>query len=208
MTRPARADAVWREARSRHRSPLPYVPVPAPCGYPPFFVLGLGDWDPGISLASVLPDDVDPELWFPSAQCGGERDYLFDAKWHTHPGRMKAYCPHRPDWPDYRISVYELPTDLPTATRYWVEGFMAGNLPEPRRHLNDEYMTRWHEAAATFAQTGHWPPELSEEPSLIQRFLDWRGEASILERLGGRVRYVLGRRDDGPNPFEALQPKD
>ena len=108
----------------------------------------------------MLPDDVDPELWFPSAQCGGERDYLFDAKCHTFPGRMKAYCPHRPDFPDYRISLSELPDNLPVATRYWVKGFLAGNLPAPANEEDEAYMVRWHEAAEAFADTGEWPTEL------------------------------------------------
>lgn len=107
----------------------------------------------------MLPDDIDRELWFASAKCGGERDYLFDAKWHTWPGRMKAYCPHQPDRPDYRISVTELPEDLPVTTRYWVRGFMAGNLPQPVRD-DDEYMAQWHAAAERFASTGDWPIEL------------------------------------------------
>jgi hypothetical protein len=51
-----------------------------------------------------LPDDVDPRLAFLASHCGGD-DYLYDAGWHTFPGRMAAYCPHRGR--DYRISAYE-----------------------------------------------------------------------------------------------------
>ena len=141
----------------------------------------------------MLPEDVDPELWFASARCGGERDYLFDAKWHTHPGRMKAYCPHQPDWPDYRISVDELPADLPVATRYWVKGFMAGNLPQPTRYSDPAYMARWSAAAVDFADTGHWPSELSETPSPLERLVDWRRESSIRQRLLWRARWATSR---------------
>ena len=43
-------------------------------------------------VADELPDDVDPRLAFPAARCGGD-DYLYDARWHTFPGRIAAYCP-------------------------------------------------------------------------------------------------------------------
>ena len=107
-----------------------------------------------------LPDDVDPELWFtsPHPRCRGGRDYLFDKHWLTHPGRMAAYCPHDADWPDYRISLQELPEDLPPATRYWVRGFLAGNLPPaPVDSAKDSpEMQAWCEAAKIFAETGEW----------------------------------------------------
>jgi hypothetical protein len=64
-------------------------------------------------MVAELRGDVDPDLSFFSA-----RDHvLFDASWPTFPGRMAAYCPH--DDQDYRTSLYELPEDLPDATRYW-----------------------------------------------------------------------------------------
>ena len=114
----------------------------------------------------ALPDDVDAELWFmsPHERCGSGRDYLFDSHWHTHPGRMSAYCPHDPAWPDYRISLSELPDDLPTATRYWVRGFLAGNLP-PGPDIDDEdnedaentaEFREWKRRAEEFSRTGVW----------------------------------------------------
>lgn len=145
----------------------------------------------------MLPNDVDPELWFRSARCGGQRDFLFDAKWTTHPGRMKAYCPHS-DWADYRISVYELPDDLPLATRYWVQGFMAGNLPRPTRFWDDRYMARWHAMAATFAGTGDWPADLAEPPSLLQRLRFYATDAPA-DRLLMPLRWLTSgvvRNDD------------
>src|SRR5688500_7910396 len=91
-----------------------------------------------------LPAAGHPALSYYSERCGGD-DYLFDKRWHTHPGRMAAYCPHDPKHPDYRISAYELPADLPDATRYWVAGFLAGNLPAPPDGVSerDELMERW-----------------------------------------------------------------
>ncbi|HEX2179537.1 MAG TPA: hypothetical protein VHL54_08490 [Actinomycetota bacterium] len=111
---------------------------------------------------TVLPEDVDPALSFFSERCGGN-DFLYDSHWHTHPGRMSAYCPHSEQWPDYRISVYELPRDLPVTTRYWVEGFMAGNLPTPPEDFFDweggKFMAKWRPLAAQFVKTGYWPNE-------------------------------------------------
>jgi hypothetical protein len=103
-----------------------------------------------------LPDDVDPEIWFWSARCGG-RDYLFDAHWLTHPGRMAVFCPHDPKHPGYRISKSELPGDLPDATRYFVAGFLAGNLPhQPDDDQSTPKMREWATAAERFAAEGQW----------------------------------------------------
>jgi hypothetical protein len=108
----------------------------------------------------VLPDDVDPELWFvsPHTRCDAGRDYLFDKHWLTHPGRMAAYCPHDPEWPDYRISLGELPENLPSATRYWVKGFLAGNLPPAPVEMAEgsPETLAWERAAQVFAETGEW----------------------------------------------------
>jgi len=41
---------------------------------------------------------------------------------------MAAYCAAKKF--DYRISLDELPDNLPQTTRYRVEGFRAGNLPD------------------------------------------------------------------------------
>jgi hypothetical protein len=115
-------------------------------------------------LTPDLPDDVDPELWFYSERCHG-RDYVFDSHWHTHPGRMAVFCPHSTEWPNYRISLSEMPADLPTATKYWVRGFLAGNLP--RQPADDEddtpAMQRWREKALSFAREGYWEDEDEDE---------------------------------------------
>ena len=74
-----------------------------------------------------LPADIDPAIWFPCRKVPSSVDYLFDSRWPTWPGLMAAYCPAEEQ--DYRISREELPEDLPEATRYWVKGFTAGNLP-------------------------------------------------------------------------------
>lgn len=80
-----------------------------------------------VSDAVELPPDIDPAIRFSCPQVPSTFDYLFDAHSHTWPGRMAAYCPAQDL--DYRISLEELPDDLPVSTRYWVEGFLAGNHP-------------------------------------------------------------------------------
>jgi hypothetical protein len=110
-----------------------------------------------------LPSDVDLELWFtsPHPRCGGGRDYLFDKHLLTHPGRTAAYCPHDSEWPDYRISLSELPARPAAAHRYWVAGFLAGNLP-PAPVVDDDddpALARWTAKAAAFATQGTWPTD-------------------------------------------------
>ena len=112
-------------------------------------------------MVAELPGDIDPTLSFFSTRCDGDH-FLFDASWPTFPGRMAAYCPH--DDQDYRVSLYELPEDLPDATRYWVAGFIAGSLPRPPDSAWDddyvereEVMERWKALAAKFRRTGWWP---------------------------------------------------
>jgi hypothetical protein len=115
-------------------------------------------------MSDDLPDDVDPELWFWSEQCGG-RDYLVDGHWLTHPGRMAVFCPHDTDHPAYRISKSELPADLPDATRWFVKGFLAGNLPDPPDDEDDSSptMQAWSRAAQRFADEGSWRIDVDAE---------------------------------------------
>lgn len=133
-----------------------------------------------------LPDDIDPALWFWSARCDG-RDYLHDSSWLTHPGRMAVFCPHDEVHKGYRISKSELPTDLPDATRYFVAGFLAGNLPtEP----DDSYepasptMAEWKRAAERFKAEGIWHVELDMEEPRRQEERQWVQDAISLSRLG------------------------
>lgn len=113
------------------------------------------------SLREDLPEDVRPAYPFRSlrARCESGTDFLFDKHWLTHPGRMAAYCPHNPSHPDYRVSLCELPDDLPEETRrHWVRGFLAGNLPRPSLTVqaNPELFRQWEEAAEEFSITGEW----------------------------------------------------
>ena len=104
-----------------------------------------------------LPDDIDPDLWFSCVHDASARDYFYNARWHTFPGRMPAYCPSR--HVSFRVSLAELPSELPVATRYWVEGFLVGNMPT-QPYVEDEddpALIRWRADATAYFDTGYWP---------------------------------------------------
>ena len=105
-----------------------------------------------------LPADVDPELWFECRHHPGKRDYLLSTPWHTFPGRMHAWCAERQV--SFRVSLIEMPPDLPAATRYWVRGFLTGNLPRQPNldDWDDPVMVAWQIKARDFLATGYWPP--------------------------------------------------
>lgn len=112
---------------------------------------------------NLLPDEVDPELWFACRHHPGARDYLLNEPWQTFPGRMSAWCAERGI--GFRVSKSELPDELPTATRYWVEGFLTGNVP--RQPDDDDWegpaVLEWQANAVRFLATGYWPPEPIQE---------------------------------------------
>ena len=105
-----------------------------------------------------LPEDVDPELWFERED--GHRLYLLGNP-HTFPGRMYAYNATTGN----RIMVSKEEIAIaPSATRYWVLGYIAGNEPGPP--LGDDgfpiddprdprYET-WSRTTARFSETGYW----------------------------------------------------
>ncbi|MGB8651587.1 MAG: hypothetical protein WCD35_13115 [Mycobacteriales bacterium] len=108
-------------------------------------------------MSTELPPDIDPELWFTCVQDSADRDYLYNAKWHTFPGRMPAYCPSRKV--SFRVSKAELPDALPTPTRYWVEGFIAGNMPRQPDVDDDQdpQMLQWEQQREQYFESGAWP---------------------------------------------------
>jgi hypothetical protein len=128
--------------------------------------------------ASELPDDVDPELWFDCCHHAGGRDYLLQNPWQTFPGRMSAWCATRRV--SFRVSKSELPTDLPAATKYWVQGFLVGNVP--RHPATDDFdgpaVAAWQAKADRFLASGYWPPLLGSE---LQR--RWWEDAEVLAEL-------------------------
>ena len=71
---------------------------------------------------------------------------------------MSAWCETRRV--GFRVSKGELPADLPLTTRYWIQGFLTGNLPcQPDAEEDSPEMAEWQANAGRFLATGHWPPE-------------------------------------------------
>jgi hypothetical protein len=107
------------------------------------------------------------------------RDYLLRNPWQAFPGRMSAWCATRQV--SFRVSKSELPKDLPAATRYWVQGFLAGNVP--RQPATDDFdgpaVAAWQAKADRFLASGYWPPLLRSEQ---QR--QWRQDAQVLAEPG------------------------
>ena len=109
-------------------------------------------------MSDELPAEIDPALWFPCSDVPGARDYLYSAAWHTFTGRMGAYCPAKQVW--FRVSASEIPDAVPESTRYWVKGFLAGNLPrQPDSDIEGAALEQWTEKARAFLATGVWLPD-------------------------------------------------
>jgi len=72
---------------------------------------------------------------------------------------MSAWCAERQV--SFRVSFSELPPDLPSATRYWVKGFLTGNLPrQPDVDQDDDpALVAWQIKARDFLATGQWSPD-------------------------------------------------
>ena len=48
----------------------------------------------------------------------------------------------------------------PEATKYWVRGYLAGNLPrQPDADMDGEDLERWTAKAQAFFATGDWPAD-------------------------------------------------
>jgi hypothetical protein len=109
-----------------------------------------------------LPQGIDPSLWFVAETCR-ERDYLVEAKPHTGPGRMEAYCPHDPTFPYYVVTRSEIGTCSPES-KLWIRGFIVGSEPyppvaedgSPMSESSSEYRA-WDEERANYRVTGEWP---------------------------------------------------
>jgi len=131
-----------------------------------------------------LPDQVDPEVWFACHHDPAARDYLVSEPWQTFPGRMQAWCGARRVW--FRVSRPELPDDLPAATRYWVAGFLTGNVPrQPDTDHDGPAVAAWRRLADEFLATGVWEgDQLSDQTSR------WFTDASSLCEIGRAVADI------------------
>jgi hypothetical protein len=173
-----------------------------------------------MNAPAELPEDVDPDLWFECVHHAGWRDYLLSSAWHTFPGRMSAWCSARDV--EFRVSKSELPSDLPAATRYWVEGFLTGNLPHQPDVDDDDSpaLAEWARLAEQFFATGMWPSEIGTEQQH-----QWLEDAQVLARIGDvlvtiplpvteicipksladKALAAWARDDDGPPSYETAQ---
>jgi hypothetical protein len=124
-----------------------------------------------------LPDDIDPELWFECAHHPGERDYIVREPWQTFPGRIHAWCQKRQV--SFRVSKVQMPDKVPTATRYWVDGFLIGNTP--RQPVADDFddpaVVAWRSKVEQFLVDGVWP-----QMSDLKR--QWFEDAQALADIG------------------------
>ena len=96
--------------------------------------------------------DLDPKLWFPCAHNPDAHDILYPSAGNTFPGRIPAWCETRQV--SYRVSLSELPDDLPLATRYWLRGFLAGSVPRLTDDVDD--LEAHDSQVDEFLTTGRW----------------------------------------------------
>ena len=128
---------------------------------------------------------------------------------------MSAWCMSR--GVGFRVSKGELPADLPLATRYWVEGFLVGNLPrQPDVEEDSPAMAAWQAKAEHFLATGSWPPLMATE--VHQR---WWEDSQVLSEIGrelaatpmpavevsvpkhlAETAVAAWQRGDGSSPFD------
>lgn len=94
-------------------------------------------------------------LWFTHEKCEGEH-YLIGNP-HTFPGRMLAWCPCKERF--FYVSKSEI-IDLSDEAKYWIEGFLHGNEPEPPTNGEGEgdsdVYREWLDECSRFQQLGHW----------------------------------------------------
>ena len=77
-------------------------------------------------------EPVDEDLWFTCSLDPTERDYLVGNA-HTFLGRISAYCRRKQGSPYYYVSASEILDNCSDESRRWVQGFLAGQEPTPRR---------------------------------------------------------------------------
>lgn len=166
-------------------------------------------------LHEPLPEEIDPALWFPCRHDPTTRDYLYPSSWHTFPGRMGAYCAGRKVW--FRASKMEIPDDAPAATKYWVRGFLAGNLPEPpSREIEGDDLAQWNARAQAFFETGSWPTKEQTQPGWLTIRLRAENGAdltAVFEPIGAvyelssgesMTAEVLSHNDDADDVIEII----
>lgn len=110
------------------------------------------------------PEELDPELWFACADHPGERD-LVVGNAHTFLGRILAVCP-QDDGRHYYASANAVLEDCAPATRFWVQGFLAGSEPPPPRGADGGWMpddsaemASWRRRIRLWRTRATWPDD-------------------------------------------------
>ena len=101
---------------------------------------------------------LNEQLSFLHLGCTGQHFILGNP--HTFPGRMLAWCEHKER--SFFFSKREV-EQCSTESAAWIDGFLAGNEPEPPSNPGGdvefesaEYKT-WLERVEAFRESGAWP---------------------------------------------------
>src|SRR5690606_1325095 len=104
--------------------------------------------------------EFDENLWFNHKGCEGKH-YLIGNP-HTFRGRIYAWCPRKER--SFFVSISEI-EQMSEYSKYWINGFLNGNQPEPPTDSNGvvdfesaEYK-KWTESIELFTRTGYWTDE-------------------------------------------------
>lgn len=120
------------------------------------------------AAAPVTPGSAEPEFdprpLFMETGCEGRHFVHACPTPHTFPGRIRAWCPVKRVV--YNFSKAQM-LDAPHETMLWLDGYLAGNEPEPPRHEEGfaEYTSpaalAWADKAKAFRSKGFWPGDES-----------------------------------------------
>ena len=104
--------------------------------------------------------EFDENLWFNHKGCEGKH-YLIGNP-HTFRGRIYAWCPKKER--SFSVSLSEI-ENMSEYSKYWINGFLNGNQPEPPTDANGDVdfesveYKKWTESIELFTRTGYWTDE-------------------------------------------------
>jgi hypothetical protein len=103
-------------------------------------------------FAAPLPADIDPDLEFMSAHCGGWHFLVGNP--HTFTGRMAAWCQDHQF--EIAVSLDEM-TYISIGASFWIKGFLSGSEPAPPESDSPAAEAEWEAARREYRSTGKWP---------------------------------------------------
>ena len=108
--------------------------------------------------------EYNSSLWFTmGSHCDGKHFIVGNP--HTFPGRFLAWCPEKQV--SFFASKVEI-EEMSTESRYWIQGFLSGNEPEPPCDetgdvdFESKDYALWSEKCEAFAVTGSWQTQEKE----------------------------------------------